>query len=287
MNGRVKMQANKFGVIGHPIEHSLSPLMHNAALRELGLDYEYRAFDVKKEELETRIREFKKKGFIGLNVTIPHKVAVLKHMDSLSEDAALVGAVNTIKFGRKNIGYNTDGIGCTRALDDAGVKVRGKRILILGAGGAARAIAFKLAMENAAITLADIIMEKAVTLAEDIKSKLGRRVDTTGLEGEILKKKIKEIDVLINATPAGMWPNVDETPINPEVIREGMAVMDIVYNPVETKLLREARKNGCKTINGVGMFVHQGAESLKIWLGIEPPIDVMRKAVVKELQKGG
>ncbi|MDD5112322.1 MAG: shikimate dehydrogenase [Candidatus Altiarchaeota archaeon] len=274
-----------FGVIGHPIRHSLSPLMHTAAFKKLGLDCEYAAFDVTEDDLKGELENFRK-DFTGLNVTIPHKVSVIKYLDGLSEEASLIGAVNTVKFGEQALGYNTDGLGCLRSLAEAGVALKGKRVLILGAGGAARAIAFQLVKEKVAVTLTDKEMEKADNLAGDIRKKTRRKVKTTELDEESLRTAIDDADVLINATPAGMWPKVDETPINPKLLRDNIAVMDIVYNPVETKFIRLAKKQGCKTIDGVGMFVQQGAESLRIWLNVKPPVDVMRKAVVKELKKG-
>ncbi|MBM3309412.1 MAG: shikimate dehydrogenase, partial [Candidatus Altiarchaeales archaeon] len=188
-------------------------------------------------------------------------------------------------FGKKVVGYNTDGIGCVRAFEEAGVDVKGKRILIIGAGGAARAIGFQLAKEKCELWISDKIMEKASDLVWDIKEKLNARVHATTMGEETLAGLIEKVDVLINATPVGMTPKVDETPIDTRLLKKGLVVMDIVYNPVETKLLKEARKRGCKTISGVGMLVNQGAESLKIWLGIKPPVDVMRDAVVKALEK--
>jgi shikimate dehydrogenase len=274
-----------FGVIGHPIRHSLSPVMHNAAFKKLALDCEYAAFDITEDELKGELERFKK-DFTGLNVTIPHKVNVIKYLDGLSEEASLIGAVNTVKFGEKALGFNTDGMGCLRSLEEAGLSLKGKNVLILGAGGAARAIAFQLALEKAGITLTDKEMEKAIVLAGDIRKKTGRKVKTTELDEEPLRTAIDDADIVINATPAGMWPKVDETPINPKLLRDNIAVMDIVYNPVETKFLRLAKKQGCKTIDGVGMFVHQGVESFRIWLGLKPPVDVMRKAVIEELRKG-
>jgi shikimate dehydrogenase len=278
------MRVKMFAVIGHPIRHSLSPVMHNAAFRKLGLECEYDAFDVIKEELDKRMDDFRTGGFTGINVTIPHKVDVMRYMNSLSEDAALIGAVNTVKFGKKTVGYNTDGVGCLRAFEEAGVKPSGKRVLILGAGGAGRAIALKLAKEKAAVVITDQIPGKALELAGYIRENTGGTADAASPEEGTLEREIGKADILINATPAGMWPNTGETPVNPKIIREGMVVMDIVYNPAETKLLKEAKEKGCRTISGVGMFVHQGAESLRIWLGVEPPVDAMRNAVLNALK---
>ena len=271
-------------MVGHPIKHSLSPRMHNAVFKKLKLDCEYKAFDLEAEELEGKMREFKR-NMAGINITIPHKVSIIKYLDALSEDAELIGAVNTVKFGKKTVGYNTDGIGCVKAFEEECVKLKGKRILILGAGGAARAIGFQLAKEKTEMWISDKIVQKSVDLVSEIKRKLNAKVHATTLDEKMLTGLIENMDVLINATPIGMTPNVDETPIDTRMLKKRLVVMDIVYNPVETKLLKDARKKGCKTISGVGMFVNQGAESLRIWLGIEPPVDLMRKTVVEVLKK--
>ena len=274
--------SGKLGVIGHPIKHSLSPVMHNAAFRKLNLDYEYITFDVRLEELKGKIYELGEE-LIGINVTIPHKINIIKYLDYLSEEARLIGAVNTVKFSEKTSGYNTDGIGCVRALEEADVRVNGKKILVLGAGGASRAISFQLVKEGGEVWVSDKISEKAEKLVKDVKEKLDKRIHAIDVEEKILKEKMEDIDILINATPIGMTPNVNASPINTKILRKEIAVMDIVYNPMETKLLKDAREIGCKTIDGVGMLVHQGAKSLEIWLDIKPPIEVMRNAVVKAL----
>lgn len=284
----VKNQRNKLGVIGHPIKHSMSPIMHNAVFQELGLNCTYDPFDVKKEDLKKFIENCKIENFLGLNVTIPHKVEIIKFLDEISKEVRLIGAVNTIKFeDEKSKGFNTDGIGCIRALKEANVLVKYKKILILGAGGASRAISFQCILEGANVSISNREKERymAVNLSEDIKEKLGERVDVIDFSNEKIKDKLKEVDILINTTPVGMFPYVNKSIIPVEIIPRDLVVMDIVYNPVETKLLREAKNKGCKTVDGVGMFVHQGAESLKIWLGIKAPVELMRKTVMKELNR--
>ncbi len=282
---KLTMAPKKFGVIGFPIKHSLSPAMHNAAYKSLGMDYQYRAYEVKPEELGDFISSAKAGGFAGLNVTIPHKVSAVVHMDELSSEAHLIGAVNTIKFGKKTTGYNTDGIGCIRAIRQAGHEVKGKRVFIVGAGGAARAIAFQLALEGANVSITNRQEEIAMAekLANEINEKLGGGVSVIEFSGTLLQKELKKCDIMIHATPVGMHPHVDASMIPVELIPKNVVVMDIVYNPFETKLLRDAKANGCKTISGDGMLVNQGAESFKIWLGVEPPVDVMRKALLKRL----
>jgi shikimate dehydrogenase len=273
------------GLVGHPVQHSLSPLMHNAVFKKLGLGCSYSAFDIKKEDLGVFLGGCRDGNFLGLNVTIPHKVDIIQHLDGLDEKAKLINAVNTIKFeNRIMLGYNTDGIGCVRALEEAGEGINGRRILILGAGGAARAIAFECALSGAELAISNRSMERAMNLSKEIREKLNKRSLVVNLSDDSLKGIMPTTDIIINTTPVGMYPRVRRSPISPDVLSPEIAVMDIVYNPVETLLLKNAKRAGCKTIDGVGMLVHQGAESLKIWLDIEPPIDLMRKVVVGKLK---
>ncbi len=273
------MKGKILGVIGHPIEHSLSPAMHRAALRELGLDYPYDKFDVKPEDLGNFVMGAGE-NFLGFNVTIPHKVEIIKFLNSLDREAELIGAVNTVKFENNARGFNTDGIGALRALEEAGQPVGGKNILILGAGGAARAISFQLAMEGAQISLCNRTRERAGELAADIDEKLDKSAEILDFP---LKEKLDEFDILINTTSVGMFPDTDKSPLSGEILQPDLTVMDIVYNPLETKLLRNARETGCRTIDGIAMLVHQGAESLRIWLNVDAPMEAMKKALLDEL----
>lgn len=279
-------------VIGKPIEHSLSPLMHNAAFKHLNLNYAYLAFSVDEENLEHAIEGFKALGFIGANVTIPHKVRVINYLDSLSEEAEQIGAVNTVKFQKENgktkaIGYNTDAYGALKALEEAQAGVDNKKILILGSGGAARAIAFGLALKKKPkeIVILGRTFEKAKILAEKV-SKFSKKCLAKHWNEENLKRSAEQCDILINCTPVGMHPHVNSSPVKKELLRKDMVVFDIVYNPVETRLLKEAKEIGARVIDGVDMFVYQGAEALKIWLGIEAPVKIMKKAVLEKLKEG-
>jgi len=273
------------GLIGHPVEHSFSPIMHNAAFKDKGLNYIYVAFDVLPENLKYVIDGAKALGIVGFNVTIPHKIEIMKYLDEIDEDAQLIGAVNTIKIeDGKAIGYNTDGIGARKALEEEIGKVKGKNIVIYGAGGAARAVAFELAKDNN-IIIANRTVEKAEKLAKEIAEKLnkkfGEEVKFSGLDVDL-----NGIDIIINATPIGMYPNVDVEPIvKAENMRGDMVVMDLIYNPLETVLLKEAKKVNAKTINGLGMLIYQGAVAFKIWTGVEPNIDVMKNAIISMIKK--
>ncbi|MCX6695036.1 MAG: shikimate dehydrogenase [Candidatus Altiarchaeota archaeon] len=271
----------KFGLIGHPVGHSMSAVMHAEAFRILDLPHKYELIDVRQEELG----EFMKSAgdYSGLNVTIPHKVSVIGYLDELSREAELVGAVNTVKIESRKKGYNTDGIGCVRALEEMDVDAKGMKVLVLGAGGAARAILFQLALEGAKLTIANRTRDKGVELASSVKDKTGINVDAMALDEKSLKAAILEADILINATSVGMHPKGEETPVRKSLLNKDLVVMDLVYNPLETRLLKDAREVGCSTIDGVGMLVHQGAESLRILLGVEPPVAAMRKAVVSKL----
>lgn len=280
----MKEKPKLFGVVGHPIQHSLSPLMHNAVFKKLGLNYSYSAFDIEKNDLDIFLDRCREGNFLGLNVTIPYKISVIRYLDSLDEKAKLINAVNTIKFEDSMLlGHNTDGLGCVRALEEEGERIKGKRILVLGAGGAARAIAFQCTLEGAEIAISNRTMEKAMRLAKEIREKLNRRILVVNFSESSIREIISTTDILINTTSVGMHPKVRRSPISPEVLDPELTVMDIVYNPIETQLLKNAKRIGCKTIDGVGMFVHQGAESLKIWLDIKPPIDVMRRVVLEKL----
>ena len=279
------MKENKlFGVVGHPIRHSLSPVMHNAVFKKLGLNYSYSAFDIEKNDLDIFLNRCREGNFLGLNVTVPHKVDIIRYLDDLDENARLINAVNTIKFEDSALlGYNTDGLGCVRALEERGERVGGKRILILGAGGAARAIVFQCALEGAEIAISNRTMDRAMRLAREIREKLNKRVLVVNFSESSIRDIIPTTDILINATSVGMYPKVHRSPVSSDVLDPKLAVMDIVYNPIETQFLRNAKRIGCKTIDGVGMFVHQGAESLRIWLDIKPPIDLMREVVLEKL----
>ncbi|WP_421077805.1 shikimate dehydrogenase [Methanothermococcus sp. Ax23] len=264
------------GLIGHPVEHSLSPIMHNEALRDKNLNYVYLAFDVLPENLKYVVDGVKSLGTVGgFNITIPHKVEIMKYLDEIDKEAELIGAVNTVKIEKdRAIGYNTDGLGARMSLEEEIGKVENKNILIIGAGGAARAVAFELAKNNH-LTIINRTVEKAELLAKEISEKLNKHIYYNNLNIDI-----GDFDIIIHTTPIGMYPNVNVQPIiDTNKIEENMVVMDLIYNPEETVLLREAKKQGAKTINGLGMLVYQGAISFEIWTGVKPNIDVMKKAI--------
>ncbi|MDD4249430.1 MAG: shikimate dehydrogenase [Methanosarcina sp.] len=275
-----------FGVFGDPIGHSLSPAMHNTAFSALGMDCVYHAFRVSQEKLEKALLGAEAMGFGGLNLTVPLKEEALK-LDFIKPDPLTkkIGAVNTVVFGKTGEirGYNTDGLGARQALQNAAVEIEGSRVVVAGAGGAARAVAFQLAADGAEITIINRTEERAVELARDVSAAaLPGKISVTGLSG--LKELLKDADILINTTTLGMRPNIDTTIATAEELHSDLTVFDIVYNPLETRLLKEARAAGAKTVSGVLMLVYQGAEAFKLWTGVEPPVELMKKTVLEALQ---
>ncbi len=268
-----------FGVLGDPVSHSLSPVMHNAAFRALGMECEYHAFRVSPENLHNAIHGAHALGFGGLNLTIPLKEKALEIVKP-SQPAKEIGAVNTVDFKNGIVGYNTDGIGAKMALAGSGIEIPGKKVLLLGSGGAARAIAFQLAKDGAVVTIANRTRERAEALAGEV-GRVGR-ARASGLDD--LKVLIQDCDILINSTAVGMFPGVSDTIVTSDIMHSSLLVFDIVYNPLNTRLLEEARKAGAHIIDGVMMLVYQGAESFRIWTGKMPPLDVMEKAVRERLK---
>lgn len=274
---------NIVGLIGHPVEHSFSPPMHNAAFEALDMDYAYVAFDVEPSNLKSAIDGARSLNIKGFNVTIPHKIEVMQHLDEIDEVAKLIGAVNTIDF--KNMkGYNTDGIGAVKAIEEV-TSIKGKNVVVAGAGGASRAISFYIARYGASdLAILNRNTQKAQGLADDIES--------SGLIGNVkadsitsINDYLDEADILIDTTPLVMHPHTDDEPIAlAESMHEDLAVFDAVYNPNETVLIKEAIKAGAKPVYGIKMLLYQGAESFRIWTGQEPPVDVMEEALRKTLK---
>jgi shikimate dehydrogenase len=272
------------GIMGDPVEHSLSPPMHNAAFQELKLDYVYVPFHVKRGNLARAMEGAWKMGIKGLNLTIPHKIEVIDYLDELDEAAELIGAVNTVKFTENNaVGYNTDGYGAVKAIEEI-TSVKGKKIIILGAGGAARAISFQLLLNGVGeVLIANRTREKACNLRNDLKNTFNNSLGCLGLDDE-LKMELKDTDVLINTTPVGMHPHQDDEPVvTSDMMHSDLVVNDIVYNPLETGLLREADKVGAQAVHGTKMLIYQGIEAFRIWTGITPPVEVFETALMREL----
>lgn len=262
-----------FGIFGDPIEHSLSPAMQNAALTHMGLDACYIPFRVTKDHLSDAILGASAMGFGGLNLTIPLKERALMAVSS-DELAMDIGAINTVSFREGITGHNTDGSGALMALEAAGVKIKGSKVLLIGAGGAARAIAYTLAKEGAEISVANRSPERAKKLAES--------VGAVGYGIKDLEDLVARVDVIVNATSVGMNEG-DSRLFDGRLLHKGQVVFDIVYNR-ETELLRDAVKAEAIAIDGVMMLVYQGALAIEIWTGQEAPVDVMEKAVREGLK---
>ncbi len=266
------------GVIGNPVAHSLSPAINNAAFQKLGLNYVYLAFPV--EDIAAAIGGLRALGNVrGFSVTIPHKVTVMAHLDDIEPTAKHIGSVNTIVVDEgKLTGYNTDASGALRALRDAGAGLDGKQVLLLGSGGAARAIAFALAADTrlARLTILGIDDAERSGLVTDLEAKTSVSVAEGSLSPDRLGAALHEADVLLHCTPIGMHPRTEETVVPKELLHPRLIVMDIVYNPLETRLLREAKAAGCKTIRGLEMFLNQAVGQFELWTGQSAPTDVMR-----------
>ena len=276
----IKGSTNIVGLIGHPVEHSFSPPMHNAAFEKLNMDYAYVAFDVNPCDLESAINGAEALNIKGFNVTIPHKIEVMKYLDEIDEIAQLIGAVNTIDF--KNLkGYNTDGSGAVKAIEEV-TSIKNKNVLIAGAGGASRAISFYIAKYGASnLKILNRNVEKAQKLANDVSN--SGLIDNVGSDS-INNMDLSDVDILINTTPVGMHPNIDDVPIAQSCDMHGnLVVFDAVYNPNETGLLRQAIEADAKPVYGIKMLLYQGAESFEIWTGKKAPIDVMYNALTKYL----
>jgi len=274
------------GVIGDPIEHTMSPVMHNAAFSELSLDYVYLAFRVRAEGLAQAIEGMRALNIRGLNVTIPHKVAVIPFLDELDPLAEKIGAVNTIVSDAGLLrGYNTDATGFLKALKDKGFEPGGKRVAVLGAGGAARAVSFILAESGANLVILNRRQELdwAEALARQISHTFKKEVKALESDAANLKAALESADIVVNATSVGMSPHSDESPVPAKLLRPGMVVFDIVYNPLKTRLATEAARAGAETVMGLDMLVGQGALSFEMWTGKKAPVELMKRKAVRML----
>ncbi|MHC4182648.1 MAG: shikimate dehydrogenase [Planctomycetota bacterium] len=265
---KTNRETNLYGVIGNPVSHSMSPVIHNSSFMEKGLNSVY--VPMKVLNIETFINDFRKMDFRGVSVTIPHKESILPFLDDIDPVAGKIGAINTVvNQDGKLTGHNTDCMAAVNGLEDGldGEKrtLKGKKVAIIGAGGAARAIAFGLKEKGCDITIYNRTLERAKKLSNDVGCKFGRFEEISELN----------TDILINSTSIGMFPNVEESPVPKDVLKEGMIVFDAVYNPIETRLLKDAKERGCHIVNGLTMFINQAAEQFRLWTGIEPSVKLM------------
>ena len=281
----IRATSKVLGVIGHPVSHSFSPDMHNAAISALGVDYCYVAFHVLPDAVGAAMQGLRGLGVRGLNVTIPHKLAVMEHMDRISEEALAVGAVNTISNeDGELVGHNTDVYGLTVGLERvAGLTRFPESCVVLGAGGAARAATYALGVreEVGRITILNRTVARAEALALDMGKITGKAIRTGPMEPTAQEAAFADAGLVVNTTSVGMHPNVADTPLlSQAAIHSNLVLYDTVFNPLETRLARQFKDAGAKAYGGLDMLVFQGARSFRIWTGVSPPADVMKQAVV-------
>jgi shikimate dehydrogenase len=280
--------SRRVGLIGWPVAHSMSPAMHNAAFEALGLDWRYELLPVPPRKLEAALADLRAGEYAGANITVPHKSAIVAYLDKTDDAARSIGAVNTVAVsGEELLGYNTDAPGVVGVLGDAGLELSGLRALVLGAGGAARAVVYALARAGCAVTIYNRTVMRAACLAVHVHE-LGLSGSVGWLPGEeaLRELDLARLDLLVNATSLGMWPKVDESPWPEDMpLPSHWAVFDLVYNPLETRLLREARQAGARALDGLGMLVRQGMLAFELWTGHTPPADLMRAAALKALER--
>ena len=275
------------GIFGYPIRHSISPAMHNAAFEHIGIDAVYEAWETAPNDLAEGVAALRSETYLGANVTVPHKQAVMEHLDEIDDLATRIGAVNTIinRSGRL-IGSNTDALGFINSLrGEAGVSVSGLEVVLVGAGGAARAAAYALADERAgALTIANRTVERAKSLAEELR-RAGVETTAFSIVAPEFMIACKRADLIVNSTSVGMLhgPAEDESPIPSDAISPGCVVYDMVYNPPNTPLLVDAEKAGARCVGGLPMLVYQGAAAWTRWTGREAPVEVMFKAAKEAL----
>jgi len=275
-------------VIGNPVSHSLSPAIHNAGYAELDLDFVYLPCQV--EDVAGMLAGMRAMhNFRGLSVTIPHKVEIMKHVDEVVEVDRVIGSINTVikQDDGRLLGLGTDGPGALKALTDAGVELDGKQVLMLGSGGAARAIAFTLAQKTALkrLQLLDIDPQMLEGLCDDLRKHTRALIASDVLNDTTLAEAMAGADVIVHCTPIGMHPKEDATLVPQELFRSGQAVFDIVYNPLETRILREARAKGLKIVSGVEMFINQAVLQFEHFTGGKAPEETMRRVVMEHLRK--
>lgn len=271
-------------LLGSPVAHSVSPAMHNEACKQLDLDYAYLAFDVPEEKMPAAVEGLRTMGARGWNITMPGKNIMCKLADKVSPASEISGACNTIVNDNGVLtAYTTDGVGFMRAVEENGVNIIGEKMTLLGAGGAATAILVQAALDGVAEINVFNVRDAFFERAEEIVAKLNERTECKVTlndfsDPEVLRKAIADSRILVNGTSLGMAPNTDRTIItDTSMFHEGLFVFDVVYNPRETRLLREAREAGCQTANGMYMLLYQGAASFKLWTGMDMPVDIIKE----------
>ncbi len=273
-------------LLGDPVEHSFSPLIHNAAFAQKGLDFAYVAFRVEQSRIESAVKGIRALNIRGASITIPHKVSVVRYVDHLEPVAKQIGSINTIVNDKGTLkGYNSDGTGALKAFQDRDMDLDGKTVLVLGSGGAARAITFTLGMKAPIkeLFIAGILEKEVFALSGDLQKVTNITVRADILEDRFFETHALAADVLINCTPVGMYPDIGSSPVPSDFLQRNMAIFDVVYNPPKTKLLRDAERAGCTTISGLEMFINQAVVQFELWTGEKAPEEVMRKVIVENI----
>lgn len=282
MLNRIKGTTTFMGLLGTPVKHSKSPVIHNSSFEALGLDYVYLAFEVEEENLKETLTSLKVLGAKGGNITMPFKETVIEYLDEISEEARIIGSVNTFKIDEKGkiTGYNTDGKGFIKALEEKGVEFKGKKVVIVGAGGAAKAIAIQLAYDGIGEL---VVFNRTLENAELIVENINKNIPNCRGRAEIMDetKLVYEINnsaILINCTSLGMKDTLDKSIISSsDQLPKDIFIADIIYDPDQTKLLKMAKEAGVKHMNGLMMLIWQGAIAFKIWTGLDMPVDLIKK----------
>ena len=268
-----------YGIVGDPVEHSLSPVMQNSAFEKLGMDCVYIPFRVASSVLGVAVKGLRSQGVLGFNVTVPHKTKIIQYLDKLESHARNVGAVNTVKtVENKLVGYNTDSIGVVEALKTNGILPSDNTFTILGAGGAAKAITHALIESAPRISVLNRTLERAHGLRRDIRRRSGREIKIGSLTRRNLERELHTTDVLINATSVGMKGNPGNIPIEGDLPQD-LVVFDIVYDRCDTELVKQAKRSGCRIIRGTEMLLYQAAAAFTLWTGTKAPVDTMRHSL--------
>ena len=275
-----------YGIIGNPVKHTLSPLMHNTAFKAMGLNCIYIPFQVKKTELNAAIEGIRALNIYGLNVTMPHKLTIIPIIDRLDPLAKRIGAVNTVVNDEGTLtGYNTDAAGFIKALLENGVDPRDKKIVVFGAGGVSRAICFALAEQECEISIVNRTIDRARELANLVSIVSSQKVKSFSMLEGTLCKPLGEADIVVNATSMGMGENIGKSVVNAGLLHSSIFVFDTIYHPIETQLLRDAKKIGAQVIGGLDMLLWQGAIAFKKWTGLDAPFELMKNELTRVLKR--
>lgn len=274
-----------YGIIGDPVTHTLSPLMQNAAFKAMGLNCIYIPFKVKNTELNVAIEGIRALNIHGLNVTMPHKLKIIPIIDRLDPLAKKIGAVNTVVNEEGTLtGYNTDAAGFSKALFENGVDPQGKKIVVFGAGGVSRAICFALAEQECEINIVNRTIDRARELASLVSIVSSQKVKSFSMFGRDLYESLDEADIVVNATSMGMGETTGKSVVTAGLLHSSMVVFDTIYHPIETQLLRDAKKIGAQVIDGLDMLLWQGAVAFKKWTGSDAPFELMKNELTRALK---